>query len=161
MRERLEQLQKRMKQFGMKGEQGFDEADEAMQEAEEGLGKGDQRGKDQAVDAQGRALEGLRKRRAVHGAADAAGRTGRRPRRAPAPAIPTDRCAKAATSPTPTRSAASCATAPIIRKAATIPSGPPAAERAQRVLEELRRRFSDPSRPREELDYLERLLRRY
>jgi hypothetical protein len=29
------------------------------------------------------------------------------------------------------------------------------------VLEELRKRFSDPSRPREELDYLERLLRRY
>ncbi|MDO9439671.1 MAG: DUF4175 family protein, partial [Beijerinckiaceae bacterium] len=41
------------------------------------------------------------------------------------------------------------------------PLGVPAAERAQRVLEELRRRLSDPSRPREELDYLERLLRRY
>jgi len=41
------------------------------------------------------------------------------------------------------------------------PQGAPAAERAQRVLEELRKRFSDPTRPREELDYLERLLRRY
>ena len=41
------------------------------------------------------------------------------------------------------------------------PMGVPAAERAQRVLEELRRRLGEPSRPREETDYLERLLRRY
>lgn len=33
-------------------------------------------------------------------------------------------------------------------------------QRARRILEELRRRFSDPSRPMIELDYLERLLRR-
>ena len=33
-------------------------------------------------------------------------------------------------------------------------------QRAARVLEELRRRFSDPSRPRLELDYIERLLQR-
>ncbi|WP_305986680.1 TIGR02302 family protein [Roseibium sp. MMSF_3544] len=34
-------------------------------------------------------------------------------------------------------------------------------QRARRILEELRRRFSDPSRPQLELDYLERLLKRY
>ncbi len=34
-------------------------------------------------------------------------------------------------------------------------------QRARRILEELRRRFSDPSRPTFELDYLERLLKRY
>ena len=34
-------------------------------------------------------------------------------------------------------------------------------QRARRILEELRRRFSDPSRPKLELDYLERLLKRY
>jgi len=34
-------------------------------------------------------------------------------------------------------------------------------ERARRVLEELRRRLGEPMRPREEMDYLERLLRRY
>jgi hypothetical protein len=39
--------------------------------------------------------------------------------------------------------------------------GVPAAERARRVLEELRRRLGEPMRPREEMDYLERLLRRY
>jgi hypothetical protein len=35
-----------------------------------------------------------------------------------------------------------------------------AVERARRIMEELRRRLGDPSRPLEELDYLERLLRR-
>ena len=32
-------------------------------------------------------------------------------------------------------------------------------QRARRILEELRRRFSDPARPQLELDYIERLLR--
>ena len=36
------------------------------------------------------------------------------------------------------------------------PMGVPAAERARRVLEELRRRLGEPARPREEMDYLER-----
>ncbi len=35
------------------------------------------------------------------------------------------------------------------------------AERAQRVLQELRRRLGDPTRPVEEQDYLERLMKRY
>jgi hypothetical protein len=34
-----------------------------------------------------------------------------------------------------------------------------AVQRARRILEELRRKLGDPTRPREELDYLERLLR--
>ena len=38
--------------------------------------------------------------------------------------------------------------------------GPSVAERARRVLEELRRRLADPSRPEEERDYFERLLKR-
>jgi hypothetical protein len=32
--------------------------------------------------------------------------------------------------------------------------------RARRILEELRRRLGDPTRPSEEIEYLERLLRR-
>jgi hypothetical protein len=35
------------------------------------------------------------------------------------------------------------------------------AQRARRVLEELRRRLSEPTRPQLELDYLDRLLRDY
>jgi hypothetical protein len=34
------------------------------------------------------------------------------------------------------------------------------AQRAQRILEELRRKLGDPNRSQEELDYFERLLRR-
>jgi hypothetical protein len=34
-------------------------------------------------------------------------------------------------------------------------------QRVRRILEELRRRFSDPERPQLELDYLERLLKDY
>ena len=33
-------------------------------------------------------------------------------------------------------------------------------ERARRVMEELRRRLADPTRPPDELDYLERLMKR-
>ncbi|MBV8792344.1 MAG: DUF4175 family protein, partial [Pseudolabrys sp.] len=33
------------------------------------------------------------------------------------------------------------------------------AQRARRILEELRRRFADPARPQLELDYIERLLK--
>ena len=39
--------------------------------------------------------------------------------------------------------------------------GESVAARAQRVLEELRRRLGDPTRPQEEQDYLERLLKHY
>jgi hypothetical protein len=35
-----------------------------------------------------------------------------------------------------------------------------ATERARRILEELRRKLGDPMRPREELEYFDRLLRR-
>ncbi len=40
----------------------------------------------------------------------------------------------------------------------TLNGGPDRAERARRVLEELRRRLADPNRPTEERDYLERLI---
>ena len=39
-------------------------------------------------------------------------------------------------------------------------AGADVAERARRVLEELRRRLADPNRPQDERDYLERLLKR-
>jgi hypothetical protein len=38
--------------------------------------------------------------------------------------------------------------------------GETAAQRAGRILEELRRKLGDPTRPQEELDYFDRLLRR-
>ena len=35
------------------------------------------------------------------------------------------------------------------------------AQRARRIIEELRKRFGDMGRPQEELDYIERLLKDY
>ena len=75
LRDRLAELQRKLKSLGMKGEKGFDDAQGDMKEAEgdlsgdqgqpgkdgqSGKGKGGKSGKGAAVDAQGRALEALR-----------------------------------------------------------------------------------------------------
>ena len=160
LRERLEELQRRMKQFGQKGEEGFDEAEQAMRDAEKGLGEGSQQGRDQAVDAQGRALEGLRK-----GAQSMAQQMqqgdGQGQQAGPGPGDPSGPLREGRNSPNPDPLGRESRDRSYNPQSRYDPQGVPAAERAQRVLEELRKRFSDPTRPREELDYLERLLRRY
>lgn len=157
LREQLQDLQQRMRRFGMKSEQGFEEAEQAMRDAEQQLGRG-QQGQGSAVDAQGRALEGLRQgaqalaeqmqrgneagEQAGEGEPNGPGRTGRDM------ANPDPLGRESRNRGDNSRSVYD-------------PAGAPAAQRAQRVLEELRRRLGDPTRPRDELDYLERLLRRY
>lgn len=153
LRQRLDDLQRRMKNMGMQGDPSLGEADEAMKEAEGALGEGRQdRGK--AVEAQGRALEALRKggqamaQQMQPGEGDENG-----------PGDPNG----------PMRQGRAGKSDPLGReshdkrdnsRALYDPLGEPAAQRARKVLEELRRRLSDPARPREELDYLERLLKR-
>jgi len=154
LRKRLDQLQRRMKELGMKGDQNLEDAEGAMKEAEGELGKG-QQGRGKAVDAQGRALESLRKggqamaQQMQPGPGDEGG-----------PGDPNG----------PMRQGRAGNPDPLGReshdkrdnsRALYDPLGTPAAQRAQKVLEELRRRLSDPARPRDELDYLERLLKRY
>jgi hypothetical protein len=143
-----------MKELGMKGDQNLDDAEGAMKEAEGELGKG-QQGRGKAVDAQGRALESLRK-----GGQAMAQQMQPGPGEKNGPGDPNG----------PTRQGRAGNPDPLGReshdkrdnsRALYDPLGTPAAQRAQRVLEELRRRLSDPARPREELDYLERLLKRY
>ncbi len=173
LRDRLAELQQRLKDLGMKGEKGFDDAQGAMKEAEgdlkgdgqqqgqSGQGQGDgngdlgQTGKGRAVDAQGRALEALRQgaqglQQQAQGQGNGQGNgrgykaVGRRPG-----------------SGAPGRD-------PLGRESGnrgsaldgSLHGGADVAERARRVLEELRRRLSDPSRPEEERDYFERLLKR-
>ena len=154
LRQRLDQLQRRMKGLGMKGDQSLDDAQGAMNEAEGELGKG-QQGRGRAVDAQGRALEALRK-----GAQAMAQQMEPGPGEENGPGDPNG----------PMRQGRAGKPDPLGReshdkrdnsRALYDPLGTPAAQRAQKVLEELRRRLSDPARPREELDYLERLLKRY
>jgi uncharacterized protein (TIGR02302 family) len=160
LRERLEEMKRRLKGLGMKGEKGFDEADGAMGEAERDLrGEGQPKdgdlgaegrsGKGAAVDAQGRALKALREgaqglQQQMQGQGGgqgyrAVGRNGQRQGRDPL-----------GRGPDGTRGASE----------GQLNDGPGAAERARRVLQELRRRLADPNRPTDERDYLERLLGR-
>ncbi len=162
LRDRLQELQKRLNKAGH-GEAGLGEAQKAMEDAQKSLGEGE-RGSEPAVGAQGRAIDAMREgaqklaealrdqgesegegqRGDGEGEAQGEGQQGQFGDNGSDPlGRPTGR--ERAFNPS----------------AKYDPMGVPAAERAQRVLEELRRRLGEPSRPREETDYLERLLRRY
>ena len=152
----------------MKGEKGFDDAQGDMKEAEGDLkggqgkegksGQGGQGGKGAAVDAQGRALEALRNgaqglQKQMDGQGQGKGKgkggrgtyVGRRTRQGEMPGDdPLGRGAEGEKG----------------REDGPLNQSAGAAERAHRVLEELRRRLADPNRPEEERDYLERLMKR-
>jgi uncharacterized protein (TIGR02302 family) len=167
LRDRLAELQKRLKALGLQGEKGFDEAQGDMSEAEGDLkgdesspgngGESDQKGssgrggKGDAVEAQGRALEALREgaqglSKQMQGSGGAGGtlRMGRRGDRNQEGSDPFGR------RPDGPRGASE----------GQLHEGPQGAERARRVLQELRRRLANPNRPTDERDYLERLLKR-
>jgi uncharacterized protein (TIGR02302 family) len=159
LRERLEELQRRMQGMGMQGEQGLGDAEQAMREAEGALGQGQD---GPAVDAQGRALEGLR--RGMQGMAQQMqqmqqGQGNEQAGDQPGQGDPQGQ-----------GQASQRDTDPLgrLRRNRDIPDGrvhvpernETAAQRAGRILEELRRKLGDPTRPQEELDYFDRLLRR-
>ena len=125
-------------------------AGEAMGEAEGQLGDGNS---DNAVDAQGRALEAMRK-----GAQGMAQSMQQQQGMGPGPGQPgrgQQQRAGQDTDPLgrPLRNAAATMTTTNVKVPGEID-----VQRARRILEELRRRFADPLRPQIELDYLERLL---
>ncbi|PNG28058.1 TIGR02302 family protein [Methylocella silvestris] len=164
LRQRLEDLEQRLKKAGQGGP-GLSEAQKAMQEAKKALGQG-ARGSDSAVEAQGRALDGLRE--GAQKLAQAMGQQGEGEGQGQAQG---EGQGEGQEGPGQQGQYGQDGTDPLGRpsgrerafnpSAKYDPMGVPAAERAQRVLEELRRRLGDFSRPREEMDYLERLLRRY
>jgi uncharacterized protein (TIGR02302 family) len=158
LRQQLEDMKRRMRELGMNGEQGLEDAEEAMRQAEGSLGKGDD---GQAVDAQGRALEGLR--RGAQGLAQQmqqgeggqqqageqpGGQPGQPGRRATASQPNDDPLGR----PTPTTEAGDRAKFRRGGRSSTLE------ERAREVTDELRRRLGDPARPQDEREYLERLL---
>ena len=158
LRDKLGQLQKKLKELGSKGSPGFDAAGKAMKEAEQGIGQGRQ-GQGRAVDAQGRALEGLRQgaqQLAQEMQENGQGQNGQAGQQQPGGSSKGQQGQNGRGDPLGRdnfgRNNAQSRYDPL---------GVPAAQRAQRVLEELRRRLGDAGRPREELDYLERLLRPY
>jgi len=159
LRERLEELQRRMQGMGMEGEQGLSDAEEAMREAENALGQGQD---GPAVDAQGRALEGLR--RGMQGMAQQMqqmqqGQGNEQAGDQPGQGDPQGRGQASQRDNDPLGR-------PLRNRDYSdgrvhVPeAGESAAERARRILEELRRKLGDPTRPQEELDYFDRLLRR-
>jgi uncharacterized protein (TIGR02302 family) len=164
----LEQLRKRglgqqqQGQQGQKGQQGQQQGDEmgelgdageAMGEAEGQLGEGDA---DNAVDSQGRALEAMRK--GAQGLAQqmqqqGQGQMGQGPNGQPGPNG--RQRAKSNTDPLgrPLRGRG-YDNDPSVKVPGEID-----AQRARRILEELRKRYGESSRPQLELDYIERLLK--
>ncbi len=127
------------------------EADSAMGDAGSKLGEGNADG---AVDSQGKALEALRKGAQKLAEAmqqgDGDGRRARASAWAGSRRVPT----------APIRSAGRCASRETDELSKMIP-GEIDVQQVRRILEELRRRLADPSRPQVELDYIERLLKEY
>jgi uncharacterized protein (TIGR02302 family) len=167
LRELLDQLREQLGQQGQgqqgdqgqseggrQAEQGMGNAGRAMREAEGALGRGDGQG---AVDAQGRALRSLQQgaqglaqqQQEGQGQQGQQGQPGQPGRTGQAGNQEYDPLGR------PTRGREANENSNV-----RIPNaGEGAAQRAQRVLEELRRRLSDPERPQIETDYIERLLR--
>jgi uncharacterized protein (TIGR02302 family) len=149
----LEQLRKRNlgdpQGQGQDGEQQLGQAGKEMGDAESELGEGNS---DNAVESQGRALEAMRK--GAQGMAQAMQQN----EIGPGQGSPGGRG----------RARAQRNTDPLGRPlrgreygddvTVKVP-GEIDAQRARRVLEELRRRYADPNRPQLELDYIERLLK--
>ncbi|MDE5455339.1 TIGR02302 family protein [Bradyrhizobium sp. CSA112] len=135
------------------GEDGLDQADSAMGDATGRLGEGNADG---AVDSQGRALDALRK--GAQSLAEAM-QQGDGDQPGDGPGNPRGRQQGAANSSDPLGR-------PLRHNEFTddytvkIP-GEIDVQRVRRILEELRRRLGDPSRPQIELDYIERLLKDY
>lgn len=135
------------------GEDGLEQADGAMGDADGRLGEGNADG---AVDAQGKALEALRK--GAQSLAEAM-QQGDGDQPGDGPGNPRGR-----------QQGAQNGTDPLGRPmrhneftddfSVKIP-GEIDVQRVRRILEELRRRLADPARPQIELDYIERLLKDY
>ena len=159
LRQRLDALQRQMKQLGLDAKQGLGDAEEAMRDAEQDLGQG-KGGQGDAVDAQGRALQALRRgaeslaqqmQQNGVGVGEMAGQgqPGNDPMRQGSDNSDVDPLGREAHDPR------------YNSFSRYDPLGAPAAQRAQQVLQELRRRLGNPDRPQEELDYFDRLLHPY
>jgi uncharacterized protein (TIGR02302 family) len=135
------------------GEDGLEQADGAMGDAGGRLGEGNADG---AVDSQGRALEALRKGAQSLAEAMQQG-DGDQPGDGPGNAKGRQQGAQNGTDPLGRPMRHNEFTDDYSVK---IP-GEIDVQRVRRILEELRRRLADPSRPQIELDYIERLLKDY
>ena len=166
LRQKLEDLKRRMQEQGMQGEQGLEDAEDAMKQAEGALGQGND---GEAVDAQGRALEGLRRggrnmaRQMQQQQQGEPGEEGDQPSQfGEGPGGPGEAQGRADNDernddplgrPTPSQEAGDRSKLRKGGRESTLE------QRAREVMDELRRRLGDPNRLEAERDYLQRLLR--
>ena len=168
MRDRLNKLLDQLRQHGLgnpgpkqpgQGEKGQGNSDmdqlgsagEAMGEAEGELGQGDA---ESAVDSQGRALEAMRK--GAQGLAQSMQQNGM----GMGPGQPGRNGRQRAQFRNRSAWPADARPRPISATTSTVKvPGEIDAQRARRILEELRKRYGESSRPQLELDYIERLLK--
>jgi uncharacterized protein (TIGR02302 family) len=144
LRERLNQLQQQLQRNGMPSQQQLEGAERSMQEAEQSLRQGDLDG---ATRAEQQALEQLRQ-----GAQQMAEQMMRQLRQfgqGPGGDAPLDPLGR------PQRTEG-----PDLGTSVKVPDEIDV-QRAREILEELRRRLGEPNRPQLELDYIDRLLKRF
>ena len=165
LRDRLNRLRERLRQQGAPTEEGFDGADEGMGDAEQNLrqrqgGRATQ-GQQQAIDELGKAGRGLAQQ--MQREMGEGGEPGEGEGFGPGNPDGNPR-GRAQQNTDPLGRPLPGDRNQMDNSRVKIPQGGDVkgtiGERAQRVLEELRRRFGEIERPREELDYIERLLRR-
>jgi uncharacterized protein (TIGR02302 family) len=144
LRDRLRQLQQQLQRHGIPSQQQLEGAERSMQEAERALRQGEL---DTATRAEQQALEQLRQ-----GAQQMAEQMMRQMRQfgqGPGGDAPLDPLGR------PQRTEG-----PDLGTSVKVPDEIDI-QRAREILEELRRRLSEPTRPQLELDYIDRLLRRF
>ena len=144
LRNRLGQLQQQLQRNGMPSQQQLEGAERSMQEAERALRQGDLEG---ATRAEQQALEQLRQ-----GAQQMAEQMMRQMRQfgqGPGGDAPLDPLGR------PQRTEG-----PDLGTSVKVPDEIDV-QRAREILEELRRRLGEPTRPQLELDYIDRLLKRF
>ncbi len=154
LRQRLEQQRDALRRSAEGAPSDLDDADHAMKDAEKALGQG-AAGAGRAVDAQGRALQALRRgadelaRRGEQQSGEGEQGSGDRHGRA-----------QGSANQDPLGRATGGRRGGLDTRSRYDPLGLPPAQRARRLQEEVRRRLGQPERPAQELDYLQRLLRR-
>ena len=164
LRERLKKLRERLQQRGMQENEGMGEAEQGMDDADNQLGQGQPgdatEGQQRALDGMGKAAQGMAQemqRQLGQGDGEGEGEPG-----GTEPG-PTQR-GRAENRMDPLGRAPSSQRKDLedLSKLQNEAQGDiqgSISERAERVLKELRRRLGEFERPREELEYLERLLR--
>jgi uncharacterized protein (TIGR02302 family) len=166
LRNRLGKLRERLRQNGAPDQEGFDGADEGMGDAEQNLKQNNRgqagKGQQKAIDELGKAGRGL-SQQMQREMGDAQGE-GEGEGMGPGEPNPNNQRGRAQQSTDPLGRPLPGDRNQMDNSRVRIPQGGniqgTIGERAQKVLEELRRRLGEVERPREELEYIERLLRR-